>query len=101
MTTSDVDELMDNILATMCGLRDGLIVRLDALERQLAAQSGAKAGPFGVRWAGVYRDLTSFAEGELVTHKGGLWLATADTSERPGASPDWRLIVKSKEAPDA
>lgn len=101
MTATQLDALMDAILATMTSLRDRLTKRLDVLEQQMVVATAKQAAPKGVRWAGVYREQTPFSEGELVTHKGGLWLAIADTSARPGVSADWRLVVKSREAVDA
>jgi hypothetical protein len=50
-------------------------------------------GSGGVKWCGVYAGDKRYLEGSLVT-KNGLWLATCDTSDRPGSSPDWRLVVK-------
>jgi hypothetical protein len=49
-----------------------------------------------LKHCGVWRNDATYAEGHLVTHNGGLWLATMATTDPPG-TPDsqWRLIVKS------
>jgi hypothetical protein len=36
-----------------------------------------------------------YKRGDIVTHKGSVWLAKSDTAERPGTGDGWRLIVKA------
>lgn len=36
-----------------------------------------------------------YKRGDLVTHKGGVWMAKAATTERPGAGDGWKLVVKA------
>jgi hypothetical protein len=52
-----------------------------------------------LKYAGAWRPDAAFAEGSLISHKGGLWLALADSvGRRPGTnegSDSWRLVVKS------
>lgn len=36
-----------------------------------------------------------YKRGDIVTHKGSVWLAKASTMERPGAGEGWKLIVKA------
>jgi hypothetical protein len=44
---------------------------------------------------GVYRAETSYGKGDAVSFGGSIWIAQADTSEKPGnGSKDWRLAVK-------
>ena len=44
--------------------------------------------------ADVHRSGQSYEAGDVVTHSGSYWVARAGTSATPGASPDWRLVVK-------
>ena len=79
------------VLREQLGLRDA---RLTALAERVA-QLEQKA--VGVKWAGVYEAGARYAEGQLVTRGGGLWLCASDTVLAPGTSEgasDWRLIVK-------
>lgn len=43
---------------------------------------------------GVYRPETAYAKGDAVTYGGSVWIAQADTKEKPDGSADWRLAVK-------
>lgn len=49
----------------------------------------------GVEWKGVYADGRAYKSGDLTTRSGSLWVATQDTTERPGNSGSWKLIVKA------
>jgi hypothetical protein len=60
-----------------------LIARIAELEQ--------RASP---KWAGTYASGKTYNEANITTHSGGLWLAQRSTSDRPGASSDWILIVK-------
>jgi hypothetical protein len=66
-----------------------ILRRLDALEQQ----------PPSPRYAGTYEQQKRYGRGALVTRSGGLWLAIEDTTETPGRSDRWKLIVKSGECP--
>jgi hypothetical protein len=46
------------------------------------------------KYCGVYQAGADYLAGSLVTRSGGLWLATIDTHDTPGAGSAWRLIVK-------
>ncbi len=48
-----------------------------------------------LKWSGVHQPGVEYGECSLTTHAGGLWIATKATAATPGASADWRLIVKS------
>jgi hypothetical protein len=59
------------------------------------------AGPAGAigKFADSYRDIydaeKTYAQGDLVTDDGSIWLCKdATTSDRPGTSAAWKLIVK-------
>jgi hypothetical protein len=66
-----------------------LLRRLDALERH----------PPSPHYAGTYEQGKTYARGSLTTRSGGLWLALEHTTQLPGQSDQWKLIVKSGEAP--
>ena len=42
----------------------------------------------------VFRDGEKYVSGDAVTWGGSLWIAKAETSAKPGESPDWKLAVK-------
>jgi hypothetical protein len=76
-----------------------------------AGQDGAPGpagppGPMG-RFADSYKDVydhaATYSQGDLVTDDGSLWLCKAQTTtDRPGRSMAWRLIVKrGKDGKDA
>src|SRR5262245_15383635 len=39
---------------------------------------------------------TTYKRGAVISHNGGLWLAMSSTSERPGSTEAWRLILRSE-----
>jgi hypothetical protein len=45
-------------------------------------------------YRGVFKTDGRYARGDTATFGGGLWLALADGSDKPGTSDQWRLIVK-------
>lgn len=70
---------------------DSLVLRISELE----AKAAEKQKSAGVRWSGVYENGKAYAEGQLVTKAGGLWLACHDQLGIPGTpGSGWRLIVK-------
>ncbi len=44
---------------------------------------------------GTFETGQTYRRGDLLTHSGGLWLALADGTDKPGTSEQWRLIVKA------
>lgn len=44
---------------------------------------------------GVYRAGQAYEKGDAVTFGGSVWVAQAETTERPGTGPGWRLAVKA------
>ena len=59
------------------------------LQARLAELEQRKAGPYiGVRYVGVYRD-GAFECGDVVTFRGGMWVALNATSTKPPSS-DWQ-----------
>lgn len=68
--------------------------RIAELERRIAELEARPA----LKHMGVHTENRAYLEGSLVTRAGGLWLATAPTSDVPGNSRAWRLIVKQGRA---
>jgi len=66
-----------------------ILKRLDAIEQQ----------PPSPHYAGTFTSEKSYARGSLVTKAGGLWLALQTTTQVPGRSDQWKLVVKSGEVP--
>ena len=86
-----LDELCEDMNARNIE-RNDKIAALEAKVAQLEARPFAK-------WCGTFEDGKAYAECSMLTHKGGLWVATRDTAQRPGdPSSGWRLCVKSGEA---
>ena len=48
----------------------------------------------GLADRGVFHSGNSYLKGEWCTHEGSLWIAQADTADKPGSSAAWRLAVK-------
>jgi len=73
-----IDQLTENVIVPM-------------RERIIALESRTPS----VKYGGVFRPENAYTEGELVTHQGGLWLATSAKTRTPG-QPDsgWTLVVK-------
>ena len=46
------------------------------------------------KYLGVYEPGRSYNKQNSVSHRGGLWVATVDTTQQPGDSPDWCLAVR-------
>jgi hypothetical protein len=70
-----------------------LMARIDKFEAQRAE---LQARPRGLKYAGVWTSAQApYSEGDVVSEKGGMWIATAPTRRRPGESRDWQLAVKS------
>jgi hypothetical protein len=69
-------------------------VRLDALEARIA---GLEARP-ELEYRGSHASDQTYAAGNLVTRSGGLWLCLRSTTQTPGQSGDWKLVVKRGDA---
>jgi len=54
------------------------------------------APTFAEAYKGVWKESAGeYQRGDMVTHKGSVWLAKEATTERPGAGDGWKLVVKS------
>jgi hypothetical protein len=75
------------------------------VKRETKAQNGNGArsaehrhGIAVTGYCGVWEPGAIYGTGTMVTDRGTLWFAQAEsTSARPGASPDWKMMVKTKE----
>lgn len=67
----------------------GLAERIEALE---AREERTLADCY----QGGHSPNTTYKRGAVISHAGGLWLAMSQTSERPGSTPAWRLILRSE-----
>jgi hypothetical protein len=86
-----------NVADSILGLFKSLRVRerLTDLEARLAAVEARPA----LAYCGPYEPGRGYQAGALVSKHGGLWLATAATSDTPGqGATAWRLIVNSGSA---
>jgi hypothetical protein len=70
--------------------------RFKAIEARVTAMEEQPS----VRYCGTFSEDSKYVPGDLCTDAGGLWLAVASTSQRPGTGPGWRLIVKRGDAVD-
>ena len=62
-----------------------ILKRLDDIEQQ----------PPSPHYVGTFEQGKAYARGSLTTRSGGLWLALENTTQVPGRSDQWRLVVKS------
>lgn len=77
------------------GIAAGLKPHLEEIYRRLAAIEASGPKSFADAYAGTWKE-GAFKAGTMVTHSGSLWIAHADTEDRPGTSPHWQLMVKSR-----
>ena len=64
------------------------------IEKALANESTASAEGL-MRWAGTWKEGTSYSTGQTVNHASSLWVCLKDTVDKPGTSSSWQLMVKS------
>lgn len=92
----DLIDFMENFLQPVLGTYRH---RCNELEKRIAELETALTAKIldggGVRWRGVHEQGERYAEGSLTTRDGSLWLAVRTTTERPGRSDHWRLVVKN------
>jgi hypothetical protein len=69
--------------------REVLAKRVDDLERQVELLKFQK----GLTWRGIWEAGLTYFPGETCT-RGGLWICRQQTSDRPGESPHWQLMLK-------
>lgn len=80
--------MMRAVAKTIRDQNDKLFGAVDARLKQLEQRNLADS------YRGTYDPDATYRRGETLTHDGGLWLCVHESSDRPGKSADWRLIVK-------
>ena len=88
-------EAFNVLLGTIANTVKAVKKRPDALEARVKQLERQPPSP---HYAGTYEQEKAYNCGALVTRSGGLWLALQDTTQMPGRSDKWKLIVKSGEA---
>ncbi len=66
--------------------------RIGPLEARIASLEADRGK--GMNYCGVHQRAQDYRRGDGVTFKGGLWIATEDTSATPGDGPAWQLASK-------
>lgn len=101
ITWREVMGLFESSAQGVIGMVKPLRDRADALEKRIAELEAAKAKSLADFYKGPWM-LGSYKRGDVVTHGGSLFLALADTVEKPAFSDSWKLIVKAgKDGKDA
>lgn len=84
--------LFEPMLKAMDPIFDSIRQRFVDIERRVSAiESGSTIAD---AYRGTYLPGTRYKRGDLLTHRGGLWLCLEATADKPGATVAWRLIVK-------
>ena len=91
--------ILDGIALGYAPILKEFVGRFGANEKRIAALEKAieELRANGPNLASAYKGswmLGAFHRGDLVTMSGSLWLALADTEEKPGAGACWKLVVK-------
>jgi hypothetical protein len=81
---SELESIADAVAKAITHALAPLQTRIKALEERPQVENR------GVHIAG-----DTYTEGALVTRSGALWLCLRSTTQGPGQSADWKLIVKS------
>jgi hypothetical protein len=91
VSARSVAELSEFIGELMREQRD----QLAALEKRV---KDLESRPAGLRYRGVFKHGETYDVGDVTTHQGSMWCATARTAAQPGlsthASRSWTLCVK-------
>jgi len=75
--------------------------RIPELERLLAELKEAQVTTLADAHRGIWQPGV-FHRGQMVTMRGSTWLCYRQTTQKPGAGDDWRMIVKAgRDAPEA
>jgi hypothetical protein len=79
------------ITAVIAEMVTPMVAKQKALEQRIAA---LESRPL-LKYAGIHVEGQPYAEAQLVTRSGSLWVSTEPTSTTPGTpGSHWRLIVK-------
>jgi hypothetical protein len=69
--------------------------RIAELERRLTEiETTQQSHTLADSYKGSYSPNTLYERGAWVSHRGATWLCMKSTSEPPGSTGDWRLILK-------
>jgi hypothetical protein len=95
MVSLTIDELADSLGSAIAEITKELETdfaeRHAALEARLARLEAMPR----LRYCGIWKPETTYSAESLTTHSGSLWLARAETSQRPGNGVSgWVLIAK-------
>lgn len=71
---------------------DELADRIDFVHRRIVALEQQQMEC--MHYAGIW-EAGEYQPGDVATHGGVLWFAWKATSDKPGTSSDWQLMVKS------
>lgn len=79
------------------GLHDYIGRALAPLVARVKALEARETKSLADAYRGTWQPGNSYQRGSLATHQGSLWIALADTGDKPGTgSGDWRLCVKGQ-----
>lgn len=73
--------------------RDARITELE--QRMSRIEATEQSRTFADSYKGSFSPNTGYARGDWVNHRGAVWLCMKSTSEPPGSTDKWRLILKS------
>lgn len=79
--------------ATLGEVYDLIDIMATTLAKQSERLAALEAG--GIKYMGVWQAANAYGKGSLVTHKGSMWHANADTAREPGDGKEWTLAVKA------
>jgi hypothetical protein len=65
--------------------------KIRELEQQLRE---LEKGNLADAYRGTHEQGQIYERGDLLTHSGSLWICLHETQDKPGASPDWRMVAK-------
>jgi hypothetical protein len=89
-----VDKLAGAVLPKMREIETRTLLQAKEIEALRAALEELAERNLADAYKGTHQAGVAYQRGALCTHQGGLWLCLASTSERPGSTDAWRLIVK-------
>lgn len=73
------------------------IVKREAAAHGNGATRSAERDASTMNYRGTWTPGSSYDRGAVTTYDGTIWHAEERTTDRPGASKSWRLMVKNKE----
>ena len=92
MTKTEAEALLGDLKPLLAAIVDKHM----AMEKRMAViEQRSIADLFTEAYKGVWRPGDDHPKGALITDRGSLWIALAQTNSRPGESPHWQLCVKS------